>query len=342
MDGKSRQEMSGRDRTKIARAPTERKIDAPLASGRFRVLFRTCPSMIAEVAMIKSVAKCARRRVLLCALLIAGVSQPVFAQGEDAYQRLLKSAQAIEVAGKEGWQTASVGYSSRLHLTIHRRTDNSRCVFITRVIGAPDISPYAFSDRDCDGSVESIMTAGEKRYEQRSLSKRESEHFEEAVSVARASFDAAARIQTVINKPKSEFKPDSSLMAMNRKMLPDIAFAATRSALRGDPSYIDRPSNYRFFTIFVNDPREVGGSSLSFSAEATASNRLTDCDIVYRSPEYKLWFKDSNCDSVFDAGKINDGPAGWLNVAGSLDEVNSVLIDLSRFALIANTNFQRN
>ncbi len=251
-----------------------------------------------------------------------------------------RTAPAIAVDG--GWRTVRVEYWSKAVFSFTYNIDKEVCQFLIWLSDAEDDFPNKIIDYDCDGTADRIKTFADKEFQNRPLNDFETRVYAYFLPRAAASFKAASLIKSFNPQPKLALVPDAGIMVENREMMQEIANAATNSSLMGNPTTSDALNpNDRVFKIFVNNGADDGGATLSFFAEKTTGGSLRSCSVKYEDPTNDVMFLDRACDSIFEYASEN-GKGRKLAIAGMEGVIKGVLMDVARFARVANEYFSLN
>lgn len=249
---------------------------------------------------------------------------------------------APTIAEEGGWRTIRVEYWSKAIFSFTFNVEKEVCQFLIWLSDAEDDFPNKIIDFDCDGTADRIKTFADKEFQSRPLTDFETRVYAYFLPRAAASFEAASLIKSYNPQPKLALVPDPKIMQENRGLLQEIADAATSSSLMGNPEHSKTlKPNDRLFKIFVNSGGKEGGATLSFFAEKTSGRSLRSCTVDYEDPTNDVIFLDKTCDSIFEYASEN-GKGRKLAVAGMEGVIKGVLLDIARFARVANEYFSLN
>ncbi|GHE86263.1 hypothetical protein GCM10016455_02240 [Aliiroseovarius zhejiangensis] len=261
----------------------------------------------------------------------------------EPFLRTYAAARAAPTIAEEGgWRTIRVEYWSKAIFSFTYNVDKEICQFLIWLSDAEDDFPNKIIDFGCDGTPDRIRTLADREFQNRPLTDFETRVYAYFLPRAAASFEAASLIKSYNPEPKLALVPDAKIMRENRELMQEIANAATNSTLMGNPEHSETlKPNDRVFRIFVNNGAKNGGATLTFFAEKASGRSLRSCSIDYEDPTNDVVFLDRACDSVFEYASDN-GKGRKLAVAGMEGVIKGVLLDVARFARVANTYFSLN
>jgi hypothetical protein len=241
---------------------------------------------------------------------------------------------------EDGFAQLAVEFYSRAIFTFSVKDDGSRCYFHFWREGRADQMLNRAFDAGCDGTVEAVQTFSSTDWEFRPLSEYEAAFYAYYMPRYAAVFEAVNRYRTYLPEARLALVPDMEAIAGNRRLLQSIADAATGSELMGVPREgRDFPEGRAILKIWVNGGREDGFFELAFSADKGSGGYLSDCYVAIDDQNGSESLLDENCDALPELWEDNRGSRP-VSAAGNEQVVRSVLLELARFADVANAQFR--
>lgn len=217
------------------------------------------------------------------------------------------------------------------------KPDRSVCTFLIAFRDRRDGDVNKGLDRGCDGTLERIQLVGGEA-ETRPPTRAERDEIAPVLAALPALFDAVDDFATYTPRAQLALLPDPEVIGRNRALLQDMADAATASALRPVPDPERRGSSDVILKIWVGGGRDDGGFEVFFLARTGAGNRLYDCYWGSDGPEGEWSMIDDDCDAIPESASER-GRIRVLNAAGNEKAVQGMLLDVARFARVANERF---
>ncbi|MEM9632487.1 MAG: hypothetical protein AAGA50_14240 [Pseudomonadota bacterium] len=241
-----------------------------------------------------------------------------------------------EQTQNDSYKSLRVEFYSKAIFGFTVSLDRSKCYFHFWRRDRTDKMLNRAFDRDCDGRIDAIKTfAKGAKWESRNPTRYEQAFYDYYLPRYSAVFEAVNDFKSYLPKAKLALLPDLRAIDENKRILQDIATAASASDLMGEAT---SKSNY-ILKIWVNEGADEGGFEVAFTADKGMGSRLKDCFISIKDKTGPERLIDRNCDAIPEVGEYEHG-VRKMSAAGNEQVVRSMFLEVGRFAAVANKFFK--